>query len=116
MRQKIESNGGVISGKKIFAPATDEDFESTVNTATVVWDLIESSVDWLYKNTGKPLGQLITEAGSDVAEWTSEIADLIGATVAFLMKDAVKSASIASNSSNLFTGTGVIPIIKFNYT
>ena len=47
------------------------------------------------------------EAASDVAEWTSEIADLIGATVAFLMKDAVKSASIASNSSNLFTGTGV---------
>ena len=36
-RNEIESNGGVISGKKIFAPATDEDFESTVNTGTVAW-------------------------------------------------------------------------------
>lgn len=37
---QIESSGGTISGSKIFAPATDEDFESTVNNATVAWDLI----------------------------------------------------------------------------
>lgn len=88
LRQQIEANGGTISGKKIFAPATGEDFESTVNTATVAWDLVESSVEWVYEHTGKPLVELITEAGSTVYDWAGDVAKAIGTTSANLFNGA----------------------------
>ena len=88
LKNQITQSGGAISGEDIFAPATDEDFEQTVNTATVAWDLVESSANWLWQHTGKPLSQIIEEAGSTVADWTSEVADSIGTTTVDLFNSA----------------------------
>jgi Ca2+-binding RTX toxin-like protein len=88
LRQQIEFSGGILEGKNAWAPATDEDFEQHVNTATVAWDLIENSAEWLYEHTGKPLIDFISESGKTVYDWASEVADKIGTTSADLFNGA----------------------------
>ena len=111
--RKMIEGAGLISDGIDSTTSLKNSLATTLATITVTAEK-EAVVKSWFETFSDSLGSwtrsatnFMKEAASDVAEWTSEIADLIGATVAFLMKDAVKSASIASNSSNLFTGTGV---------
>ncbi len=90
---EIIQNGGSVKDEDLFIPATTEDFEQNVNLATVAWDLVEDSANWLSNKIGKPLIDIIKESGGTVSDWMSEVAEQIGET----------SSSLFNSDKNFFS-------------
>jgi hypothetical protein len=85
---EITQNGGSVKDEDLFIPATTEDFEQNINLATVAWDLVEDSANWLSNKIGKPLIDIIKESGGTVSDWMSEVAEQIGETSSSLFNSA----------------------------